>query len=651
MSNARKNIQWQYKAVCLLIGAILLSCTADAQLSLKRQKYDSIAARYKNEHAIYTNITHKLVIKEEDGGLAATSTVSQEKLFISDRSVSVFNRDEINGVYGIGFSDAYNLATVSYLPERNDYKRVVNTDKLGDPSLSYTGLKKNALTHTSFIMEHRELRLLPHFAFSNNLPTVAAIYEITAPKYVKMGFLLKGADTNLVKKTVTERNGNMVYTFTAMNVPAEKEYSDVPSDRYYRPHVIPYVISYRLTGAKKDSVLAGTPDAHHKFEYKYVKGLNLENDNFLNKKSAELIRGAYSDRDKVQRIYDWVQKTFHYKALYDNELEGLVPHQADTVCKRLFGDCKDMSSVFMAMCAKAGVPSYWVAIGTHDKPYTHEELQSEYLYDHMICAVKLDGEWVFLDGTTHVQPLGANRPDLQGKEAFIMMDDHTYKIVPIAEVAASSNIITDNTVMNLSYTDVSGTISRNLSGYPAWDMGEALAFMNRKNEKDIFIHDELERGNAKFLLQNYSVNASNSGRKDVYINAAYTLGGYVQQAKKETFVNMNLQRTLADTRVNDEDRNVAFHMPYKKTVRETVTLNVPKGYRVTYVPKAAKGGVNGLWSYNISYAADKKAGTVTLTKEIVVHSMKIEPAKFAEHNKAIDELKKQYKETVVLTGK
>jgi hypothetical protein len=72
---------------------------------------------------------------------------------------------------------------------------------------------------------------------------------------------------------------------------------------------------------------------------------------------------------------------------------------------------------------------------------------------------------------------------------------------------------------------------------------------------------------------------------------------------------------------------------------------------VTTVPKGAKGGVNGLWSYNISYAADKKAGTVTLTKELVVHTMKIEPAKFAEHNKAIDELKKQYKETVVLTGK
>lgn len=651
MSNARINIQWQYKAVYLFVGALLLSCSADAQLSLKRQKYDSIAARYKNEHAIYTEISHKLVIKEADGGLAATSTVAQEKLFISEKSLAAFSNEQINGVYGIGFSEAYNLETNTLIPEKNDYKMMHNTDKLGDPSLHYTGLSKKAITQTSFIMIHDELRMLPYYAFNNELPTVSSVFEVTAPKYVKMGFLVKTADTNLVKKTVTEKNGNIIYTFTAMNVPAEKNFSNVPSERYYRPHVIPYIISYRLTGAKKDSVLSGSPEAHGKFEYRYVKGLNLENDAFLNKKTAELTRGAYSERDKVQRIYDWVQGTFHYKALYDDAMQGLVPHQADTVCKRMFGDCKDMSSVFMAMCEKAGIPSYFVAIGTDEKPYTHEELQSEYLYDHMICAVKLDGEWVFLDGTTHVQPLGANRSDIQGKEAFIMMNEKTHKIVTIPEAPASANVINDNTVMNLSFSDVTGSISRTLSGYPAWDMGEILALVNRKEDKDEYVHNQLSRGNSKFLLKQYNINAGTSGRKDVGMNATYSLGGYAQQVKKDYFVNMNLSRTMTETRMNDEDRNVAIYLPYKKTVRETVTLNIPKGYRVTSLPKAAKGGVNGMWNYSISYQAGKNSNTVVLTKEIVVHTMKITPDQFKEHNKLVDDLKKQYKETVVLTAK
>jgi hypothetical protein len=269
----------------------------------------------------------------------------------------------------------------------------------------------------------------------------------------------------------------------------------------------------------------------------------------------------------------------------------------------------------------------------------------------MICAVKLDGEWVFLDGTTHVQPLGANRSDIQGKEAFIMMNEKTHKIVTIPEAPASANVINDNTVMNLSFSDVTGSISRTLSGYPAWDMGEILALVNRKEDKDEYVHNQLSRGNSKFLVKQYNINAGTSGRKDVGMNATYSLGGYAQQVKKDYFVNMNLSRTMTETRMNDEDRNVAIYLPYKKTVRETVTLNIPKGYRVTSLPKAAKGGVNGMWNYSISYQAGKNSNTVVLTKEIVVHTMKITPDQFKEHNKLVDDLKKQYKETVVLTAK
>ena len=45
MSNARIHIQWQHKTLCLLMAAMGLSGAVQAQLSLKRQKYDSIAAK------------------------------------------------------------------------------------------------------------------------------------------------------------------------------------------------------------------------------------------------------------------------------------------------------------------------------------------------------------------------------------------------------------------------------------------------------------------------------------------------------------------------------------------------------------------------------------------------------------------------------
>ncbi len=640
------------------MAALLLSGAVQAQLSLKRQKYDSIAARNKGEHAVYTDIIRKMVIKEVDGDLTTSSHTILEKLFISEKSLNTKNSDPVHGnnyTYMRDVSEADpdvsgDLDAEYYVPEKNDYKVVKSLDRYGRPTTQYSGLTKKSITHTSYVQHHYALHLLPQFFFSDDIPVLNSVFEISAPKYVKMGFLLKGEDTSMIKRTVVEKNGVVTYRFTGTNVPANKNYKGVPSPKYYYAHVIPYVISFRLTGAKKDSVLTGTIEDFNKFAYRHVSGLNLKDDTFLNRKTAELTRYAYSDRDKVQRIYDWVQKYFHYISMPANDAEGFTPREADSVCKRMYGDCKDMSSVFYAMCRKAGIPAYFTHIGSDNQPYTHDEIQSQRLYDHMIAAVKLDGEWLFLDGTTHVMPMGANREDLQGKEACIMMDNKRCEVVKIPEAPSALTQVSSSTTMNISYGgDVSGTISRHYTGYEAWGMAETLNYMNRKDEKDKYIREKMRSGNDKFLIPNYNINRNEQGQKDISINANYTLGNYAVPVKKDYYVNMNVNESFTDMRVNDEDRKTPYYLPYKNRLSETVTLNVPKGYRVASLPKPAKGGADGLWSYTITYKADKKSNTVILTKEYELKTMKISPSQFEAHNKQIDDLKKQYKETVVLT--
>lgn len=649
MSNLRIHVQWQQKVASLLLAALVLSGVAQAQLSLKRQKYENIAARYANEHSVYTSLHHKLTIKEVEGQLTASSSVENEQLFISEKSLNKFNTGLIYSISN--FSYYTDIDGTIYKPEGNDYKVTKSRDRDNNPNITYSGLTKKSITRTNFSIEHEQLKFLPWYFASYNIPVVRSEFEIVAPKYVKMGFMVKGDDTSLIKRSVEEKDGNIIYRFTATDVPANKKYDRVPHMAYYTLHIIPYIISFRLTGAKKDSLMAGSNDVHGMYQYRLVKGLNIKTDSLQNAKTAELTRNTYSDREKVRRIYEWVQNTFRYESIYNTYLEGIVPNPADTVCKRMYGDCKDMSSILMAMCTKAGVQAYFVDIGTNNKPYSHEEMQSSYLYDHMICAVKLDGEWVFLDGTTNVLPLGANRVDLQGKEALIMIDEKNHKVVKVPEAPSSQNVITDNTVMNITFNDITGTTYQHFTGYAAWEIAEYLANYNRKEDKDKFVRSLAMRGNPNFVVSRYDVNASKSGNKDVTLNTTYTLNNYVQRVKKDVFVNMNVTKAYADYQVNDLNRKIPVYHDFKRKRKETVTLNVPKGYRVTYLPKPAKGGVDGMWSYNISYKADTKNNTVTLTKEYELKTMSIKPEQFAANNKLIDELNQQYKETVVLTAK
>lgn len=647
--------------VTLSAAGMLLNGTVNAQTSARRQKYEDIAARYNNERAVYTNITERLTIKEEEGELHASSDVSMEKLLISDLALNTENTDEF--AYS-GLHPLTNFDGRALVPNRNgDYKQIEATgfgegghasytfmDDIRIVQAYYSGLSKGSVTTTSYSIDYPYLTMLGRRYFQEDIPVLNMNYEVVVPANVKMGFTMKGIDTTMIRRSVVNKDGNIIYSFTAKNIPAYKHLSRVPSVSYYLTHVIPYVTSFRKTGASKDSVMLNNIDGLNKYEYAHIRGINIKTDSFLGKKVAELTRNAYSDREKAQNIYKWVQDNMHYVA-FECGMEGFVPRQADTVYKRMYGDCKDMASILMAMCRKAGLDAYFTSIGSKDVPYTHAEIPTTALYDHMICAVKLGNEFVFLDGTDKHLPFGANRRDLQGKEAFVSIDAKNYKIIKVPEADADQSTVTDNMTMTIKNNDVTGNVSQHYTGYEAWSLIHALSYNNRKDEKDKLVRAITMRGSDKYLVPNYNLYAQESGNMDVNLNADYTLGNCVQNVGKEAIVNMNVSRTFTNLRVNDSGRTVPVYYDNKKIVRETVALNIPEGYKVTYLPKEAKGSVDGLWSYKISYKEDKAAKKVVLTKEYALNTMLVKPEQFAANNKLVDDLKKQYNETVVLTAK
>jgi transglutaminase-like putative cysteine protease len=637
----------------MITACLLLAASLQAQ---DHYKYDTIASKYASENAVYSNITERLVIKEEDGQLTANSYVVMEKLLISDLSINHENTDFF--AYS-SFQRLTDYTANAYLPAKNSYKKVpchhfgegrprdfVFYDDQRVVEVYYSGLAKNAITETKYSLEHTDLNMLPRFTFQEDLPVVNATFEVVAPRHVNLGFVLKGLDVSHIKETKEEKNGIITFKFTATDMPAFKRFSNVPSRWHYIPHVIPYIKSYRTTGAKKDSILINGPDDLYKYLYNYVKGINMKEDTFISRTVAEITKNDVREKDKAAHIYEWVQKNMHYIA-FEKGLEGFVPREASLVCKRKYGDCKDMASTLVAMCRKAGLNAYFTWIGTRELPYTHEETPLNCVSNHMICAVKIGEEWLFLDATNPLLPLGANRDDIQGKEAMIAIDAKNYKIVTIPERAADKNVTFDSTFMSISDRTIRGNVKQSYKGYEAWEIGILMSMYNQKDEREKAIKALTGRGSNKYLQSRYDVAVNPTGDKDVNIEAGFTIEDYVQKVGKQYYVNMNLNRDFENNQIEIKDRKVPYFNDYKQKKKEVVVLEIPKGYRVSHLPPAANGAADG-WQYKISYKADAKK--ITLTKEYEIKALAIGPLQFADNNKMVDNLKKSYKESVVLTA-
>jgi hypothetical protein len=654
ISDTKQRIRLSKRSSFSLV-IVLLACHLHAQ---DRAGYDSIAAKYKGQNAVYTNITNRLVISSgsDDTGFVANSYLAMEKLFINGAALNTENYDYCF------HSDLHQLTDITAyasIPDGNGYKKIeCNNFGSARPKdyvfyddnrivvAQYSGLQKNAVTHTKYAINHTDIHMLPTYYLQEDIPVVKATFEVVAPVDVKLNFILKGGNTSCIKQSKEEKNGIVTYRFTATDVPAFREYENVPSFRYYMPHVIPFITSYKSRATNQTVEMLANTDGLYRYDYKFVRYVNMRVDTPIIRTVKELTGNDVSQRDKAAHIYQWVQSNIHYIA-FEKGLEGFVPREADTVFKRKYGDCKDMSSMMVAMCRKAGMEAYFCSIGTTELPYTHSETPVEQLYNHMICALKLDGKWVFLDGTDAELPFGANRPDIQGKEAMIYIDAKNYEVVTIPVADADRNVTIDSTFMTMAGSKVSGAAHIRYQGYGAWDVGEYLVKYHKKDERDKAVRFITDRGSNKYIINKYDIVSDVGPNRDLTIKTDFDIDNYAHKIGNKCYVNMNLDPHFADNRINGTEREVACYHNYKKKVKEVVTLAVPKGYRVSYIPKNAEANAPGLWSYKISYKTS--AGNITLTKEYELNTLKISAHDFAENNRMADDLQRLYKESVVLT--
>jgi len=463
---------------------------------------------------------------------------------------------------------------------------------------------------------------------------------------MKIKFVLVGEYAAKVKQTTEEDGSNMIYTWTAEDLPAIKSYTDAPNVSYYALHIMPYIDNYQGPDDEKQKHILGNPDDLYHYYYKFIKNVNKEESEIISNTVAEITKGDVTQRQKAEHIYHWVQQNMHYVA-FEDKLNGFIPRDAKDICKNKFGDCKDMTSIQVAMYRKAGIPAYFTWIGTRDKPYTYEQVPLPVADNHMICTIHIDDQWIFLDGTHPFIPFGIPPSAIQGKEALVGIDATTYKIIKVPERAATENTSTDSSFIQINGTDLDGTANIKYTGYPAWYIGTIMTYRN-ETEKDEAIRSLTSRGSNKFIQNDYTYNIANNFNKDASITSKFQIKGYVQNLGKEYYVNMNLLRSYEGEHVDDMNRKASIEHTYKIRSKQVVVLDIPKGYKVSYLPPNDQMSVNGLLSYKISYT--KTAKQVILTKEYELQTLYVTAAQFAEQNKLVEGLKKQYKESVVFTA-
>ena len=122
----------------------------------------------------------------------------------------------------------------------------------------------------------------------------------------------------------------------------------------------------------------------------------------VQKLANEITKGIVEPKDQARALYNWVSKEIRYVAIYFGA-GGVVPHYANEIIKNRYGDCKDKTTLLIALLKAKGIAASSADINSGSS-YSMPKLAVLGPFNHVITYLP---EWdMYLDPTAERAPFG-----------------------------------------------------------------------------------------------------------------------------------------------------------------------------------------------------------------------------------------------------
>jgi hypothetical protein len=632
---------------CTSVFFCFLSLKVIAQADLE---YKRISTYFPGHPAVLIKNNEDVNIEVAEGKLHITSDTYIERMLVDNRA----------GMYSEESVDYSNLEKITkieagtFTPKKNKYvvtkiKEFITTDKISKTvfydghkniSFTYPSLDAGSKTYLKYTTNISEPHLFGSFFFQKNIPSVDAEFSITISNDIEIDWHLFNSPDSIVEfSKTTNKNNKTTYSWKAHHNPEYHMEEEAPGLRYSTPHIVAWVKSYKVNGQVYPYLLS--PKDLYQWYYSITKHVNNEHSKELQFLADSLTTGLTNELDKVRKIYYWVQDNIKYIAVEDG-MAGFVPRSGKTVCEKRYGDCKDMASIIYKMLSCAGIPSHLTWIGSRSLPYTYGETPSPAVDNHMITTYINNGVYYFLDATGECVPIDLPTAFIQGKEALIGFDSVKFEIRKVSEIAYDKNQLVDSVEISIDNNKINGKGVSYLSGFFHVSLAETIS--DKPKEATKMLRGFFRKGSNKFLIDSIHIDHLNERDKDLKISYEFNIEDYVRRNADDIYLNLNLDREFQNDNI-EASRMLDIEKKYKQLLVTVVKIEIPKGYKVGYMPENAIFK-NDLFGFEIQYQQTGKV--ITQTKKIMLNTLMIKKDDFGYWNKMVKELKKAYSEILIL---
>jgi Domain of Unknown Function with PDB structure (DUF3857)/Transglutaminase-like superfamily len=607
--------------------------------------------KYPNSDILTLNLSEKINVDIVNGKVEIINEFAQDNLFLTSRVGIGNNSDRAIG-YSPFFQDINNIVAATYIPDGKGFKKIstkeITTEKATSrgvfyddyliKKVTYLGLTVGAISTLKYEEVIKDPHMMSSFAFGNYIPIENAEFSVTFPADIKVSYKTYG-DFSKINFTETKTRKKTTYTWTAQQINEQPYEPKSLNIRYYVPQVQLFIENYTIDG-KVTEVLS---DEKKLFNYyvSLVKDINKTPNKQLVSLVDSLTAGK-TQKEKIKSVYYWVQDHVKYIAFEDG-MGGFIPRQANDVCNKRYGDCKDMASLITTMLRLGGVKdSYLCWIGTRDIPFKYKENSSLSVDNHMIAVTKLDNEYYFLDATDDRIDFGLPTNHIQGKEGMIMLSETEYKILDVPIVKAKDNARKDSVFVKIEGNLVKGKGITTIDGLWKTNMKYYLSNYSEKQKQE-YVEGMFKVGNNKCKVGEITFLNLKERDKKLGFQYDFTIPDHLKNIDNELYINPHLFKHQTAESLIESTRKSDYEQEYTWLEETVLSIEIPENFQVGYLPEAVTYN-NQAFGFALSYA--QKGKNVVLNQRTYRNNLVLKKEEFSQCNEMITKMLEAYNEMI-----
>ena len=424
------------------------------------------------------------------------------------------------------------------------------------------------------------------YRFRAHIPKKKELYYV-----VKGGEKLQGTDSHTtgMEPTITENNYTRTYTFEARDVPPLREEYLMPAPQDLASNISlssldswdKLVTWYATLIREQDTI---TPD--------------------IEAKTEELLRGAWSRKEKIRRLYEYVATQIRYLG-FELGIWAIKPYPASAVLKEGRGDCKDKTTLLSTMLKHAGIASYPVLISAGDSREIVKEVPSLAYFNHMILAVEgeKNDEFLWLDATAETCAFGDFPASDQGRWTLIINPDflegtsesnssmHTladrlYLFQMSPSLDAASNIKRVETRVQVK-KDLSVTVRQGLTLTGSFNtkLRSKLSHLSTEEEQVEFLHEALEL-DERAKIEEFKISGLRELKRELKVALTWTCKEYLYAIGSQFVLELPLVQHPYAELLSEEHRTHPAVIGKALIFDDKVSVHADAPFVIDTVPEA-----------------------------------------------------------------